>query len=128
MSEEQILVKSVQIAGERGEPPTSGQVQVLFWSKKERTLRALKFGGMCWGAAVISVIFPLVHFVLVPGFLLAGPIVVYLVMRQESVIVGGEGTCPRCKAALPIARTSYRFPFSDLCTQCQSSVKVELSS
>lgn len=80
---------------------------------------------MCWGAAIVAVFIPFLHFFLVPGFLLAGPVVVFVLMGQESVILGGEGTCPHCKADLPIARASHRFPFSDLCTSCQCSVTVD---
>lgn len=116
----------VRIYGNRSPQSSTGVIQVQLWPKKERTLRALKIGGVCWGAALISVIFPLIHFFLVPGFLIAGPVVAFFIMGQESVVLGGSGTCPECQASLPIARTSYEFPISDLCTQCQANLKIEM--
>lgn len=115
----------VYVKGDSEEATTQGQIRIQDWNQRERTLRALKFGGACWGAALVSIIIPLLHFLLVPVFLLAGPIVAFIVMGQKSVVLGGEGICPKCQAFLPIARAALRFPISDLCTCCQSSVKIE---
>jgi hypothetical protein len=118
----------VRIGSERDKRVSEGEIRVQFWDKRERTFRALKFGGLCWVVALISVVLPLVHFVLVPGFLIAGPVVAYILYGQESVVLGGQGTCPYCSAALPIVRTAFRFPISDLCAQCQSRLVIESSS
>lgn len=105
---------------------TTGEIRVQFWDHRERTIRALKLGGLCWAAAVLSVALPIAHFVLVPAFFLAGPIVAYLILKQESVVLGGQGTCPNCAATFTIARAPYRFPISDLCTGCRTNVSIEL--
>lgn len=123
LSEQESL--PVSIRSERNSQTSKGEILIQFWNKKERTKRALKFGGMCWGFAIVCVFIPLLHFILVPGFLIAGPIVAFVVLSRESAILGGKGLCPYCNAALPIARAPYRFPISDLCTQCQSSLKIE---
>ena len=104
---------------------TLGEIRVQDWNPRERAVRALKSGAACWMAALVSIIIPLLHFVLVPGFLIAGPILAYVVFGQEKVVLSGEGTCPKCREILPIARSAYRFPISDLCTRCQCSVKIE---
>jgi hypothetical protein len=103
-----------------------GEIRVQSWDKSERVARAFKFGGMCWGAAIVCVLIPLLHFILVPGFLLAGPILAYFVLGQETVVLGGQGTCPHCQSFLPIARAAYQFPHSDLCTHCQHSLEINL--
>lgn len=122
MPQEQLPVKILETGGQRS---TEGRITVQFWEKKERTARAFKYGGICAFAGCVSVIFPLVHFVLVPGLLLAAPIVTLVLLGKESVILGGEGICPRCSAAYSIPRTSFRFPFNDVCTSCRGEVRVE---
>jgi hypothetical protein len=107
------------------QPPSPGQVRIEEWTKPERTRRALKLGAACWGLALFSVILPLVHFVLVPLLLLAGPIVVIHILGVESVILEGEGACPHCRAPFTIARRSLAFPFHDHCTACGRGVTVE---
>jgi hypothetical protein len=114
----------VTIVGYPDANTVTGEIRVQFWRKRERVVRALKAGGACWGMAIVTVFIPLMHFVLVPTLLLAGPIMVYLTIRQESVVLGGEGTCPNCKAFLPIAQAAYHFPISDMCTKCQSNIKI----
>lgn len=102
-----------------------GQVRVQEWDKKARTARALRFWAFCWGLSIVSVILPLVHFVLVPGFFLAGPLGAWIISTQASQILGGEATCPDCGAFLPIAPAADRWPLRDLCTQCQRSLVIE---
>jgi hypothetical protein len=109
------------------EATAPGELRIQEWNKRERTLRAMKFGGACLGLAIVSVILPLLHFVLVPGFLLAGPIVAFVVLGQEAVVLGGKGICPYCKKTMTIVRNAPRFPISDMCEHCQKSVKIELA-
>jgi hypothetical protein len=116
----------VQVSDATSGHTTFGGVRVQFWNKWERLLRALKFSGMCWVAGSISIFIPLLHFILVPLFLISGPILFFFLLRQESVILGGEGTCPSCQSFLPIARSAFRFPCSDLCTRCYHLLRIEL--
>ncbi len=104
---------------------TEGTVQIQTWQKNEQLGRALKLGGKFWAAALVCVFIPIVHFVLAPLLFLAGPIVAYKILNQTSMILGGQGVCPHCKANLPIIRTENKFPFTDLCTQCRNNVIIE---
>ena len=70
---------------------------------QERMIRALKMGGLCWGFALVSILIPLAHFVLVPSFLIAGPIVGMYFYRLESMVIGGSGNCPACQKPFQIA-------------------------
>ncbi|MGE0616581.1 MAG: hypothetical protein AB7P04_13175, partial [Bacteriovoracia bacterium] len=75
--------------------------------------------------AIVSVLIPLLQFVLVPSFLIAGPIVALVIMRRQGVVLGGSGDCPHCKKQMKIVRSLPRFPLTDLCDHCQQSVKIE---
>lgn len=119
------LSLKVQILGDTPGAMTTGQIRVQHWSPPQRLSRALKLGTACWSGAAIAILIPFLHFLLVPALLIAGPIVAFIIYGQESVILGGEGLCPNCNATLPIARTSYEFPVSDLCSKCQYAVKIE---
>lgn len=103
-------------------------MEVLSWSQKDRTRRALKFWLSCWGASIVCIAFPLVHFVLVPGFFLAGPALAFWIYAQQSVIRGGSGPCPYCAATVAIARGPEAFPLTDLCTACHRELKIHRAS
>ena len=115
---------SVKILSDAGKE-SKGEVFVQAFPPRERLFRALKFLGLGWGAAVVAVFIPLLHFVLVPLFLILGPVAAVWAYGQASVVLGGLGLCPNCGASLPIERGPDRWPLDDLCTQCRERVKIE---
>ncbi len=118
------LVLKVTII-DRNAKQTQGEVRVQTWDKKTRTKRALKTLGYCWLGAICAVPFPIVHLVLVPGLLIGGVVGAYLISSQESVVLGGKGTCPSCLAVLDIVRGPDKWPLSDMCAKCQGMVTIE---
>jgi len=118
---EPLAVSIVAPAGKRA--PGEGRLQR--WSPRARTLRGLRFLAFCWAMSVLCVLIPLAHFVLVPGFFIAGPIGAWRLSRQDRIILGGEGICPACAALLVIVRGPDRWPRPDLCTRCQTAVTIE---
>jgi hypothetical protein len=103
-----------------------GEMRLQEWDKKERTRRAARFWLYSWALALVSVIIPLAHFVLVPLFLIAGPVGAWVVSTQASQLLGGESKCPDCGAFLPLAPAAAdRWPITDLCSGCQHRVRIE---
>ncbi len=76
---------------------TIGQLHITTYSQQERTARAIKMLGLCWLLALLSL--PLIgaHWVLVPGFLIAGPIVAYKRYQTAEHPSNADGECPTCK-------------------------------
>lgn len=114
----------VKIKSSLEKPSTLGRVELMTWSKSDRSRRALKFLGTCWGIGLFSVILPLIHFVLVPGMLILGLVGFVRISAQENLILGGEGVCPECAKPFRIAKATYRFPMDELCEHCKSSVSL----
>jgi hypothetical protein len=104
---------------------SSGSVELKIWDKKEKLVRASKALGIAWGLAIASVLIPILHFILVPLFILSGPIVFFWVASQEQVILGGKGECPECHREFEIVRSPVKWPMSDLCNHCQAEIKIE---
>lgn len=104
---------------------SNGEVYLRHWERPARMKRALKAWGMCWGGAVVAVLIPGLHFVLVPGLLLAGLIVPVVVFQQESAILGGLSECPKCGKPLPLVGGKDRWPLHDVCSACFESVVIE---
>ena len=106
------------------EKATSGEVKMQVWNRDERMKRALKALGLSWGIALLCILIPILHFVLVPLGLIAGPIIAYAIYFKESIILGGEAPCPQCGKPLKIVRSEVKWPLSDLCGVCQAEVKI----
>jgi hypothetical protein len=106
------------------EKENKGVVRVQRWGPAERKRRALKTLAICWGIAIVSVIFPIVHFVAVPGFLLAGPIAAFFVWAQEGKVLGGECVCPSCGKPFQVTKGRPQWPLSDVCSNCHEAIKI----
>lgn len=105
-------------------PVSGGSVEIVIWSAQERSRRALKALGVCWGIGLFCVILPIIHFFAVPGLLIAGLVLFARLSAQESLVLGGEGACPECKRTFRIARAPNRFPMDELCEHCKRSVTI----
>jgi hypothetical protein len=103
-----------------------GTVEFEFFSPARARKRALRTWIYCWGAAIGAVFLPLLHFVLVPALLVAGPVVFLIMSRSRSRMLGGRGTCPGCQAEFMIGAGQTQERFYDLCTVCRREVTVEI--
>jgi len=90
------LYRTIQIENAEKES-TVGQLHITSYSAQERTSRAIKMLALLWGLAIVTVFIPLAHFVLVPGFLIAGPIIAYKRYHMAEHPSSADGECPTCK-------------------------------
>ena len=79
-----------------GAPPRRVIVTVVQPSADQRLARAFKAGGIFWAVAAGFVFLPGLHFVLVPGFLVAGVVAGFKHLRDEEIVSSVRGPCPRC--------------------------------
>lgn len=115
------------IQSDRTSRSSRGEVIRVDYDAAERRLRGLQRGGIAWALAFACIFLPLVHFVLVPGFILAGPLVLFFYVNTPALIESGSGSCPDCGEVLEIAKTQAKFPLKDQCEHCQTPIKVFLS-
>jgi hypothetical protein len=67
-------------------------------SRPDRLRRAARAWAGCWGAAIVAVFLPVLHFVLVPSLIVAGPLYAMVMMRERVTVLGADGDCPACGA------------------------------
>ncbi len=79
-----------------GYPETAADVAYVRHDPTARTARASKALLLCWGLALLSILVPIAHFVLVPGFALMGIALFVKRMGEAATITGVEGVCPKC--------------------------------
>jgi hypothetical protein len=92
---------------------------------KPARMRRAVFGLVaCWLLAVVSILAPVAHFVLVPGFAIAGPVIAWLRMGQESIIVGAIVDCPACGKHTKLGQNSEHWPLTLYCVHCQVGLDI----
>lgn len=79
-----------------GAAPRPATVIAVTLGPAQRMGRAARILGICWALAVAAVFLPVLHFLLVPGLLLAGPVLAGLGLRHGRRLVRVDGVCPRC--------------------------------
>ncbi len=101
---------------------TLGDGIIKEYNPRERGMRALKIGAAFWGGAVVSVLVPVLHFVLVPGLFISGPIMAWIQYKQENQIHDAKITCPECKKDIEIKKISGNWPLKSVCPHCSAQM------
>lgn len=103
--------------------PRDVELRVEALPRKERLKAALQRLGIAWGAAVVGALVPLLHFVLVPGLLLAGPIFALLSLRRSVRLVAGQVVpCTKCSAPIVIEGEHLGWPARLDCPGCGAAL------
>lgn len=115
--------RRVEVTGYSGR--SAATVLVVSYDRAQRMRRALKGLGTWWGVALLSVLIPVAHFVLVPSFFLYG---IYTFARRlgaERVALSCHGTCPDCGREQAFEVTGrWSLPRTTSCRYCQRSLRL----
>jgi len=93
-------------------------IAMLSLSQSDRFITAFKKSSLFFALAIGSVFLPVLHFVLVPTFLIVTVIVFMKGMKQTSWVVTGYTQCPQCKKWVEISPQYYTEPLRTSCSQC----------
>ena len=116
MVERPIVLKSSDSVGE-------GILHLQAFNDSERKVRAAKTWALMWLFAVLSLPIIIAHFVLVPGFLIAGPVLAVRRYRVKEVPDHVSGLCPSGKEEFTLAlEASDHLPMWSHCPVCNSSL------
>jgi hypothetical protein len=110
---------------DRQEEQTEAVVYTGELSNGQRAARAAKTLMACWALAVGSVLIPMAHFVLVPGFLIAGPLLAANRYGQRATVLGGAGQCPTCDNEVLVAAQALSWPLWARCETCHKDLEVQ---
>lgn len=103
----------------------SGQMQTTWFDQRDCVKRGLLKLGLFWLLAVGSLPIIFAHWVLVPGFFLAGPWMAYrtykITHRRDHV----SGNCPACKEAIELKmETKDELPKWTYCPACNAPLQI----
>ena len=109
---------------EQAQPATAS---ILEHARVDRMRRAARAWAGCWGAAVVAVFLPVLHFILVPSLLLGGPLYAMVMMRERVTVLGADGACPACGAEQhPRMKTGASDRMEFRCDSCRRALVIKL--
>lgn len=117
----------VRFVGSPPDQPTDGVVRIQYWDESARTTRALTRLGLFWVLAIVSIAIPFLHFCLVPGLFVVGPIAAWLAYRAHAVVLGGVGWCPHCAKPVFVEKYPDEWPIQARCSACDTWASVDKS-
>lgn len=102
-------------------------VQTL--STQERLKRSAKIFLVFFALAFFSIFIPILHFVLVPGFLLASIISFIILFNQSHFISLNEFKCPKCHGSLnqkDLYLKSINSSTKVFCGNCRNNMRLNI--
>ena len=105
---------------------SSGVVITRKYDEKERNRRIIKYSGGSFAAAILSIFIPLLHFVLVPGFIIAS-IAFAVFYSRPANIERAKAKCPECGVDFVISKGKPVFPIDDVCASCHHKITINKS-
>ena len=108
-----------------GRDDTLGQLHFTHYDRSDRMKRALIGLLGSWLLAALSIPIVLAHWLLVPAFTIAGPILFYKRLHQDVSLRKVDGPCPICREAFSLAlEATDKLPKWDYCPHCNGSVQI----
>lgn len=102
-----------------GRPETPARVMLLQRTSRQRLWRTVDGLARCWALAVVAIFLPVLHFVLVPALVLAGPLVARSRWLERATVMSAGGVCPGCAAPLQLQPRQRAGPeLSFRCPSC----------
>lgn len=101
--------------------PVPASVEVEHFTTGQRIGRAAIRLVVCWVLAVATIIVPLLHFVLVPGFAVLGPVMAFLAFRPTVKVTIKTITCPKCGKTSKVEDGATGWPVTLRCSECSTT-------
>jgi hypothetical protein len=112
-----------------GAKPTAARVELDVLTPSDRLKRAATILGISLVAAIVALPIPLVHFVFVPGALVAGIVLAIARLRQGQVFRSASGCCPYCATEqMFTVMGRFRLPKALHCKACHQELVLEGST
>jgi len=116
--------KPVKIKAKEGQLG-DGLMQIISYQRGDRIKRAVIAWLGFWTLAVLSIPIIIAHWILIPAFLIAGPLTAYKRMKSEYKPEKVTGKCPVCGEDVNILLESNdTLPMWKYCSNCKTSVNI----
>ena len=107
------------------------EISTYRFTLRERIKRSIKIFSLYLGAAVFSVLVPVLHFFLVPLFLLLSVFLSYLKFKEIISMDLRSLTCPECKANLKSGEVGLKENDTSVrlsCDSCRKTLTIILNN
>jgi len=120
------LKQKIQLKSQKSGATAYAEMHVVSFTKQEQKVRALQALAMFWLIALICVLIPIAHFILVPGFLIGGIIVAKRRWNRDMEGIDANGSCPACSNNIRInLEKNAELPQWHDCPECGDALELQ---
>ena len=106
---------------------TQGEANLETLSSNERLFRSTKRSAIFLAIAVICILIPMLHFVLVPGFLILSIVTFIRTMKESELVRKAQGECPACHQLAEFKGPISANGSKEICPHCRQLLKIKIS-
>jgi len=127
MSEQ--ITRNIQFKSQTSDKNKPAKMNLFLFTQQEQKMRALKSLMAFWGIAALCVLIPIAHFILVPGFFVAGIIVASRRWKAGEEGIDATGACPACnnEICLKLDKNAELPQWKD-CPECGDPLELQVAS
>ena len=119
-------LQAIHFRSNNNEKSTDAELQITQYNDQDRLKRALLKLGLFWLLAVGSIPIIFAHWVLVPGFFIAGPFMAIAAYKTSEVRDHARGVCPTCEEQIQVKfDTNDVVPRWTYCPKCNKSLHID---
>ncbi|MFZ3231443.1 MAG: hypothetical protein WA160_14645 [Pseudobdellovibrio sp.] len=104
----------------------SGRINAKQFNPTDRLIAATKKLSLFWLMAILCVFIPVLHFILVPLFLVIGAVSFTKTIKIEGRVLQGQTTCPHCQSIIKIHPGLLAWPLQEICQNCVRMVRITI--
>lgn len=104
---------------------SEGYILIRKFNPAQKVVAALKTLGLFWGAILLTLPIPIVHFILPPVLFFVGIFMSYRTYQSNGRVFGGETTCPHCQTVVTVGKAELHWPVTTVCQGCARTVNME---
>jgi hypothetical protein len=102
-----------------------GELYTAWLTTGERIKRTARGVGITLGVGLLALFIPVFHWVLVPIFLVAAPVVGIYMYRTASMVEKAVGECPECQQGITLAlEPQTQIPHWTYCPACKRPLQL----
>jgi hypothetical protein len=121
----QPITRTIQLKSQAGDT-SQAEMTLQAYSNAERKKRAILILLACWTGAAASIPILIAHFILIPGFLIAGIVLFWKRWKTEEEAESVSGVCPACHNEITInLEKKGELPQWQYCPSCNDSLELD---
>lgn len=111
-----------------GNSHNSQPIPFEYFSAQRRFLRAIRIFAIFLSAALVSVLVPILHFVLVPGLLLVAILMFFFTITEVGSLDLSNFKCPLCQNLVQQKSATFRSlpaKCTNFCPECRRNLEIQ---